>query len=165
MASQKPRPKTPATPAAKASPTTEAIPSALFGAGLVIGLYAMLPAIFNAGIHLRRSVEIVDHVVPGIVVLALTVFALMKAGKPDTAMLAVGVVVVLAGFWMVMTHIGLARQALHGQASGGGAAFHISTAVAVAALGIAWTWRYRAAGAAAAAAGPAKPSDTGRPRR
>ncbi|HEX3540900.1 MAG TPA: hypothetical protein VHT75_10720 [Acidimicrobiales bacterium] len=121
-------------------------PSVLLAAGLVIGLYAMLPAIFTGGIHLRRSVEIVDHVVPAVVVLFLTVVAIVKGAKPESLMLASGVVILLAGFWMIATHLGLARQGLNGQASRAGAAFHCSTAIAVAALGVAWAWRYREAG-------------------
>jgi hypothetical protein len=99
--------------------------------------------------------------VPAFVVLAVTVWAIMKGAKPDTLMLAAGVVVVLAGFWMVATHVGLAKQAFNNQASAAGAAFHCSTAVAVAALGICWAWRYRAAGASVQAG----PSAAGRSRR
>jgi hypothetical protein len=106
----------------------------------------MLPAFVTGGIHLRRSVEVVDHVVPGVALLALTLVAVLKGAKPDSLMLASGVVIVLAGFWMVATHLGLLRQALNHQASAAGAAYHCSTAVAVAAVGIAWTWRYWAAG-------------------
>ena len=148
MATPKKAPARP-SPAAKgrssAAPVT-AFPSVLLAAGLVIGLYAMLPAIFTGGIHLRRGVEIVDHVVPAVVVLILTVVAIVKGAKPESLMLASGVVIVLAGFWMVATHVGLARQALNGQASRAGAAYHCSTALAVGALGVAWVWRYRAAG-------------------
>jgi hypothetical protein len=136
-------------PSAKGRPTPppdQPFPAVLLGAGLVIGLYAMLPAIFTGGIHLTRSVEVVDHVVPAVVVLALTVTTIVKVAKPEALMLAAGVVIVLAGFWMVVTHVSLAKQALNGQASKAGAAFHCSTALAVCALGIVWVWRYRAAG-------------------
>jgi hypothetical protein len=146
MASGKPRPKTAPRPG-RAAPAVEAPPPLpLLGAGLVIGLYAMLPAFFAGGIHLRKSVEMVDHVVPGVVVLALVVLAIMRQARPDTFMLLVGVGILLAGFWMAATHVGLASQAFNNQASTAGALYHCSTAVAVGGLAIAWVWRYRTAG-------------------
>jgi vacuolar-type H+-ATPase subunit I/STV1 len=139
------RKQTTSKPSSSPAPAT-AFPSVLLGAALLIGLYAMLPAIFSGGIHLRRSVEVVDHVVPAVVLLVVTVVAILKGAKPDSLMLVFGVVIVLAGFWMVATHVSLAKQGLNHQASATGAAFHCSTAIAVAALGVAWAWRYRAAG-------------------
>jgi hypothetical protein len=139
-----------ATRPARSAPTPAPppFPSALLGAGLIIGLYAMVPALFTGGIHLRRSVEVVDHVVPGVVVLGLVLLAIVRRAQPDTLMLVAGVGIALAGFWMAATHVGLASQAFNHQASTGGALYHCSTAVVVGALGITWVWRYRTAGTA-----------------
>jgi hypothetical protein len=136
------------------------LPTALLGAGLAIGLYAMLPAFFAGGIHLRRGVEVVDHILPGLLVLALVVLAIVRGARPDTLMLGAGVGILLAGFWMAATHAGLASQALDNRASTAGAIYHCSTALAVGGLGLAWGWRYRAAGDAPRHKGgsPARPS-------
>ncbi len=135
-----------------AAPGTSAIPMALLGAGLVIGLYAMIPAFFLGGLHVAKTNgigrEVVDHVFPGVLVLVLVVAAIVRRAQPDSFMLVAGIGVILAGFWMVTTHLGLVSQAFNGQVSKAAALYHCSTAAAVAALGVAWVWRYRAAGEA-----------------
>ncbi|MDQ6615233.1 MAG: hypothetical protein M3083_10910 [Actinomycetota bacterium] len=148
-ARSKPAPRSGQRARATPPPTPPPAPpsSAFLGAGLVIGLYAMVPAFFTGGIHLRRGVEVVDHFIPGMLVLALVVAAIAWGARSESLMLGAGVGVVLAGFWMVATHVGLARQALNNEAGKAGALYHCSTAAAVAALGVAWVWRYRAAGA------------------
>lgn len=148
-------PRTGATARKAAPPPASPLPMPLLGAGLVIGVVAMLPAFFTGGIHLRRSVELVDHVVPGIVVLALVLLAILRNAKPESFMLGAGVGILLAGFWMIATHAGLASQALDGQASKLGAAYHCATALAVEILGLVWAWRYRTAAAAGPSPAPA----------
>lgn len=132
-----------------ASPGTSALPLALLGAGLVIGLYAMVPAFYLGGLHVAKNNgigrEVVDHIFPGVLVLLLVVAAIVRRAEPDSFMLAAGVGVLLAGFWMVLTHLGLVSQAFNGQVSKAAALYHCSTAAAVAALGVAWVWQYRAA--------------------
>lgn len=128
-------------------PALEGLPTTLLGGGLIIGLYAMMPAFVVGSIHLHKSTEVVDHVVPGVVVLALVLAAIVRRAQPDTLMLGAGVGVLLAGFWMVMTHFGLARQALDNEVSKTTALYHCSTALLTAALGVAWVYRYRAAAA------------------
>jgi|SRR5579884_232843 len=132
------------TPAAAAEP----FPRILLGAGLLIGLYAMMPGFFPAGVHLKRATEVVDHIIPGVVVLGLVMLALLRAAKPATMMLAAGVAVLLAGFWMAATHYGLLLDAINHQANTtfAQALYHCSTAVAVGALGIGWVYLYRGAG-------------------
>ncbi len=106
----------------------------------------MLPAFFLAGIHVRKGVEVVDHAVPGLIVLGVVLVAILLGVRSDTLMLGGGVVILLAGFWMAATHMSLLSQALDHRASASGAAYHCSTAIAVLALGGVWVWRYRDAG-------------------
>lgn len=120
-------------------------PTVLLGAGLVIGAYAMAPAFVGRLTHLRQGAEVVDHVVPGLVVLALVALALWRGSRSVGAMLVSGMVVLLAGLWMAATHLPLLSEAVHHQVSRTTAAYHCSTAVAVLALGAAWVWRYREA--------------------
>ena len=131
-----------------AATSAEPFPRSLLGAGLLIGLYAMLPTFYLAGIHPKHNAEIVDHFVPGMFVLAMVIAAVIRQAKPDTLMLSTGVVVLLAGFWMAATHYGLLSEAIDNNkmAPWPGTLYHCSTAVAVFALGITWVYRYRAAG-------------------
>jgi hypothetical protein len=119
----------------------------------------MVPAFFLGGLHVAKTNgigrEVVDHVFPGVLVLLLVVAAIVRRAQPDSFMLAAGVGVLLAGFWMVATHLGLVSQAFNGQVSKAAALYHCSTAAAVAALGVAWVWKYRAAGEAPADRRPA----------
>lgn len=119
-----------------------AFPSLLLGAGLAIGVYAMLPA-FIVRVHTAQVVEMVDHVVPGLLVLSLVLVATLRRAQPAGLMAASGALVTLAGSWMVVTHLGLLNQALHGEVAWWRAAFHVSTALGVLLLGCAWLWRYR----------------------
>ena len=121
------------------------VPVALLIAGLVIGLYAMAPGFYLGGLNVKRGAEIVDHVVPGLVVLAMVFVAIRWGAKSVNTMAVTGMVVLLAGIWMTITHIGLFRQGLDHLAPWGPVIYHCSTALAVLVLAVAWLWRYRAA--------------------
>jgi hypothetical protein len=114
-----------------------------FGLGLVIGLYAMLPAFAGPQLHVQRITEVVDHVIPGLILLALVASAATLGARPAGLMLAFGAVVTLAGLWMVDTHVGLVSQAVHHEVDLVAAGFHVSTALAVFGFGLAFVWRYR----------------------
>ena len=118
-------------------------PFVLLGLGLAIGLYAMLPAFAGPQIHIQKVVEVVDHVIPGLVVLALVGSATVLGARPAGLMLVFGVLVTLAGLWMVDTHVGLFSQAVHHEVDLVAAGFHVSTAAAVFGYGLAFVWRYR----------------------
>ena len=120
-----------------------AFPFVLLGLGLAIGLYAMLPAFAGPQIHIQKVVEVVDHVIPGLVVLALVGSATVLGARPAGLMLVFGVLVTLAGLWMVDTHVGLFSQAVHHEVDLVAAGFHVSTAAAVFGYGLAFVWRYR----------------------
>ncbi|HEX9546002.1 MAG TPA: hypothetical protein VF942_01630 [Acidimicrobiales bacterium] len=118
-------------------------PFGFFGIGLVIGLYAMLPAFAGPQLHVQRITEVVDHVIPGLIVLTLVASGILLGARPAGIMLAFGAFVTLAGLWMVDTHIGLLRQAADHEVDLVAAGFHVSTALAVFVFGLAFVWRYR----------------------
>lgn len=113
-------------------------------AGGFVGLYAMAPGVELGGLAVRRGLEIVDHVAPGLVVLVMVCVASRRRASPLTMMIT-GAFVVLAGLWMVATHVGLLRQGIDHQVPWGPVAYHCSTAVGVLALGLSWVFRYRRA--------------------
>jgi hypothetical protein len=133
-----------AEPARKRGSGEPVVSPVFIGVALVIGLYAMAPGFYLAGLHVKPGAEVVDHVVPGLVVIAMVGVAMLWGVRSYTVMAVSGLIVVLAGFWMVLTHIGLFRQGVNGDVAFGAAAYHCSTAILVFALGVTWVWRYRA---------------------
>ncbi len=128
---------------------TEEQPSGItFAVALVVGAYAMIPGFFLDGLHVKAGAEVVDHVVPGLVVLGLVFLGIRWGRQVPTLMLVIAVGILLAGFWMTDVHIALFRQALRGQAPAGATVYHCSTAAVVDVLGLVWLWRYRRAGSA-----------------
>lgn len=84
-------------------------------AGLfVAGLWGMLAPYAGKAMGLvvavRPIVEVVDHVVPGLVVLPVALYAMFRGRAPFVGSLAAA----LAGFWMTATHVGLIAQGLEG---------------------------------------------------
>lgn len=61
-----------------------------------------------------------------------------EGAKAGTFMLLAGLGILLAGFWMVATHVPLVAQSRRGEVAGGTAAYHTAPGVAVALLGLAW---------------------------
>lgn len=118
-------------------------PLPLLTVALVVGLYAMAPGIYLGGLHVKRDAEIVDHVIPGLVVIAMVGVGLLWGVRSVTAMAYSGLLVLIAGLFMVMAHIGLFRQAINHEVAWGAAAYHCSTAALVFLVGATWVWRYR----------------------
>jgi hypothetical protein len=119
-------------------------PLPLLTVALVAGLYAMAPGIYLGGIDVKRGAEVVDHVIPGLVVIATVGAGLFWGVRSVTAMAYSGLVVLIAGVFMTIAHVGLFRQWVNGQVAGGAAAYHCSTAAFVLVVGLVWMWRYRA---------------------
>ena len=151
--------------AAPRSPLRRALP----WAGVVIGLWAVIPPYVGPELNnLNTKVEIADHVVPSIAMLAVSVAVLVRARRPvgdQSFPLVAGFVVLLAGLWMTATHIPLVNQARRGEAgvTDTAAAWHTTPGVVVLLLGLVWVaaW-WSAAGAeppATPAARPARPGD------
>lgn len=109
--------------------------------GPVIGVWAVVPPYFGPKLNVTGRVEVADHVVPGIVVLVATLVTVMGLRRAQGSVVASvsGLVVLLAGIWMVATHVALVRQAVHHVAPSGAVAFHAVPGLAVVALGLLWS--------------------------
>lgn len=113
----------------------------------MVGIWAALPRFVSPHLNVASSKEVADHVVPALVVIALSVAALVLAqrgGAPPMFMFVAGLVVCLAGLWMVATHVPLVAQAARGEPGATWAAtvWHSGAAAAVAVLGIVWVATY-----------------------
>lgn len=88
----------------------------------------------------RPIVEVVDHVVPGLVVLAMAIASIVTR----RISLPAAFLVSLAGLWMTATHVPLVAQALRGGVDMKAALFHsipgaMITVLGVMALVFAWS--------------------------
>ena len=113
-------------------------------AGLVVGIWATLPKYSGPALHVRggTQTEFIDHIVPGIVVIAASLACLLvkpKGESPGLTRFVSGLLVLLAGFWMVATHAPLVAQAARGDAPWAGTIYHSSAALAVFGFGLLWT--------------------------
>ena len=112
--------------------------------GLVIGVLALLPP-YTRDLDTEMRVEVADHVIPGLVVLAVSVAVLVRARRNvlESGMLPLvaGFVIMLAGLWMTATHIPLVGQARRGenQVSYLDAGWHTVPGLVVLVLGLLWT--------------------------
>lgn len=79
---------------------------------------------------LQAKVEVVDHVVPGLVIVPVALYT-MFAGKVS---LIGSLAALLAGFWMTATHVLLIRDAGRGLVSWATALWHTLPGVAVLAV-------------------------------
>lgn len=110
--------------------------------GLVVAFWATLPQFSGPGLNVEAPKEIADHIIPAVVVAAACLAALglkHKGEGPGLARFFAGMVVLLAGFWMLATHIPLVVQALGGDAPWPATIYHTSSALAVFGLGLMWT--------------------------
>lgn len=109
--------------------------------------WAFLPPYSGPKLNTEMRVEVADHVVPSIVLLAvsLAVLALRRRrDAPPALPLVAGFLVTLAGLWMVATHVPLVGQAARGEVgvSWGGAIYHSAPSLAVLVLGLVWIGAY-----------------------
>jgi hypothetical protein len=132
-------------------------------AGLVIGIWAMIPPYVGPGLNTAASAEFADHVVPGVVVVAVSLAALWlgERGPNGVLLFAGGLVIVLAGLWMIVTHVPLVAQANRGDASWPAVIHHSLPDVFVFFLGVAWAAWYWADLDMSPGAGRQSPSTTG----
>lgn len=136
-------------------------PKGLLGALIVVAVLASVaPWVAKAlGLPLPvpTSLEVVDHVVPGVVVVGASALAL-SGRLPLFGVLIATLAAALAGLWMTATHVPLLWQARLpvDQPSWPTALIHSVPGIATFALTIppaVWAWRRQAAVEAAAAAG------------
>lgn len=126
----------------------------LAGVGLALGVWALLPPYIGPALNTDARVEIVDHVVPGVAVLAIALATwvprrrmerdVTEAGRRvepprgSTLLLMAGMAVALAGFWMTATHLPLIGQAMRAEAPWTATVFHSLPGLAVLILGGVW---------------------------
>lgn len=116
-------------------------------AGLAIGLWATLAPYVLLGSDLNASAknEFVDHVVPGILIIALSVAMLVRnrsATSGGSFPLLAGFGVLLAGLWMTATHLPLVKDAQNDIVATDIAAWHTVPGLVVLALGAVWAATY-----------------------
>jgi hypothetical protein len=111
-------------------------------AGFFIAFWATLPQWSGPALNTEASKEVADHIIPAVVVAAACVAALTMKHKgegPGLTRFFAGMVVLLAGFWMLATHVPLVVQAFGGDAPWPGTIYHTASAVAVLGFGLLWT--------------------------
>lgn len=90
--------------------------------GLIIGAWSVLPPYTGPSLNTKTRVEVADHVVPGVVLIVLSVtLVLLERRRPlsPTVRLAAGFAILLSGIWMTATHIPLVAQAMRDEVSAG----------------------------------------------
>ena len=132
-------------------------------AGVVIGVWALVPPYLGPSpANLETRVEVADHVVPSVVMLAASAAVLVRnRRREDTTAfpLVAGMVVLLAGLWMTATHVPLVNQARRGEAgvTYGAALWHTVPGLVVMALGLVWAAAWWSAGTPAPAPAAEQP--------
>jgi hypothetical protein len=109
--------------------------------GVVVAVWGMMPKFWSPPLNTDDTVEIVDHVIPGIIVLLVSLACLAVRRSPNRGGLIPffsGMTVLLAGFWMVATHVPLVGEALSDEAPWDATIYHTSAAMAVFGLGLLW---------------------------
>jgi hypothetical protein len=108
----------------------------LAGALLVLGCLGTVAPYAGRALGLvvdtRAIVEVLDHVVPGALVMAVGGYGTLRGRLP----LPVALLATLAGFWMAATHLPLLAQVGDGRAELGAALFHSLPGIGVLAVAI-----------------------------
>jgi hypothetical protein len=140
------RPAPAPAPAAATHPIGPDLPRLVALAGLPVAVWASLPRFSGPKLNVAQSTEVVDHVIPAVVVLLAALVAIAagrRARGPGSTRFLAGMAVLLAGLWMMATHLPLVAQARRGDAPWPATMYHTSAALAVFGLGLLWatvTW-------------------------
>jgi hypothetical protein len=130
--------------------------------GLGVALWASLPQWSGPKLNVAASTEVVDHIIPAIIVVLASVVGILAGRRPQgpgALRLIGGMAVLLAGLWMMATHIPLVAEATRDEAPWPATIYHTSSALAVFGLGLLWsTVTWSEAGDAAAPAAKPKPT-------
>ena len=114
--------------------------------GLGIAFWATLPQWSGPKLNVEASKEVADHIVPGAVVLVASLVGIWAGRRPQgpgAFRFMAGLGVLLAGLWMMATHLPLVGEALRGVSPWPGTIYHTSASLAVFGLGLLWatvTW-------------------------
>ena len=114
--------------------------------GVGIALWASLPKYSGPALNTSADAEFASHVLPAVVVLLAAIVGIAAGRRPQgpgALRLIAGMTVLLAGMWMLATHLPLVAQATGGEAPWPGTIYHSSSALAVFGLGLLWatvTW-------------------------
>lgn len=114
-------------------------------AGLVVAVWASLPKYSGPHLNTEPGKEVADHIIPAILVAVLSLVALSvsrRAARPGPTLFVCGAAILLAGLWMMATHIPLIAQAARGEAPWPATIYHSSAAFAVFGLGLLWSATY-----------------------
>lgn len=114
--------------------------------GLPVAFWATLPQWTGPKLNVAAATEVADHTIPAVFVVLASVVGILagrRAQGPGAVRLMAGMVVVLAGLWMLATHLPLVAQATREEAPWPATIYHTSSALAVFGLGLLWsavTW-------------------------
>lgn len=155
--------------AQEASRPAGSLRQALPYVGLAVGLWAAIAPYALLGPDLNASAknEFADHVVPGALIIALSVAMSLRARSPGggggSFPLLAGFGVLLAGLWMTATHLPLVKDARNDIVATDITAWHTLPGVVVLILGGIWAATFWSDAATepvepAAKASPAKPT-------
>lgn len=143
-------PKGKATPAATAAATPGPDLARLLPLiGLGVAVWASLPQYSGPKLSVDPAKEVADHIIPAILVLLASLMGIAagrRAGGPGGLRFIAGLGVLLAGLWMMATHLPLLLQTIEGGPDAAGwpaTIYHFSSALATFGLGLLWatvTW-------------------------
>jgi hypothetical protein len=117
--------------------------------GLGVAVWASLPQYSGPAINTSATTEIVDHIVPAVLILLASIVGILAGRRPQgpgALRLIAGMAVMLAGLWMLATHFPLVAQTMRGgpdAATWAATIYHTAPALAVFGLGLLWstvTW-------------------------
>lgn len=114
--------------------------------GLGVAVWASLPKFSGPALNTQAAVEFTSHIIPAVLVALASIVGILAGRRPQgpgALRLIAGLAVLLAGMWMMATHLPLVAQAMRDEAPWPGTVYHFASALAVFGLGLLWstvTW-------------------------
>jgi hypothetical protein len=148
-AKKPPAPKEPVVAEAATPAPGPDLPRLMPLVGLGVAVWASLPQYSGPAINTSATTEIVDHIVPAVLILLASIVGILAGRRPQgpgALRLIAGMAVMLAGLWMLATHFPLVAQTMRGgpdAATWAATIYHTAPALAVFGLGLLWstvTW-------------------------